>query len=116
MQRIKDRLYFIYYAPWLAKVLAIVGGVVYSIQSLFYARILPTILDEGAYLIKGYLFATGRYIPYGDYGPWMNHMPLSFLIPGYVQAWFGPGIRTGRYFSIVLGVLMLIGLLPSMST
>ncbi|MBG7609669.1 MAG: glycosyltransferase family 39 protein, partial [Anaerolineae bacterium] len=37
-------------------------------------------------------------------------MPLSFLIPGYIQAWFGPGLRVGRYFSIVLGILMLLGL------
>jgi hypothetical protein len=37
-------------------------------------------------------------------------MPLSFLIPGWVQLAFGPGIRTGRYFSIALGLLMLLGL------
>jgi hypothetical protein len=37
-------------------------------------------------------------------------MPLSFLIPGWMQLLFGPGIRTGRYFAIFFGFLMLLGL------
>lgn len=96
--------------PWLAETLTVMGAVAYAFQSLFYARVLPTMVDEGSYLIKGYLFATGQYIPYEPYGVWTNHMPLSFLIPGYIQAWFGPGLRAGRYLSIVLGIVMLAGL------
>ncbi len=96
--------------PWLAEGLAIAGGLVYTIQSWIYAHTQSSILDEGAYLLKGFLFATGKYTPFQDYGPWSNHMPFSFLIPGYVQVIFGPGIRTGRYFAIALGVLTVLGL------
>ncbi len=37
-------------------------------------------------------------------------MPLSFMIPGYVQKWFGAGLRTARYFMILLGLLTQLGL------
>lgn len=66
-------------------------------------------MDEGLYLYKGYLFASGQYWPFQDYGPWTNHMPLSFLIPGFVQVWLGPGLRTGRYFALLLGILTILG-------
>ncbi len=96
--------------PWLAEILAGLGALLYVLQSAVYIhQIIPT-LDEGGYLFKGYLFVTGVYKPYQDFGPLTNKMPLSFLIPGWVQAVFGPGLRSGRYFAIVLGVLMLLGL------
>ncbi|MBL7162779.1 MAG: glycosyltransferase family 39 protein [Anaerolineales bacterium] len=104
------RLRRIWAAPWLAEGLAFLGGVVYAIQSWIYAHTQSSVLDEGAYLLKGYLFATGKYFPFQDYGPWSNHMPFSFLIPGYIQVLFGPGLRTGRYFAILLGVLTLLGI------
>jgi hypothetical protein len=69
-----------------------------------------SMVDEAAYLYKGVLFATGKYTPFQAYGLWTNKAPLSFLIYGVVQAWFGPGLRTGRYFAIFLGLLMLLGL------
>jgi len=78
-------------------------------QMFVFAHTQESVLDEGAYLYKGYLFATGQYTIYQPYGPWSNHMPLAFLIPGYVQQFFGPGIRTGRYFSIFLTGLTLLG-------
>jgi hypothetical protein len=96
--------------PWIAELIALLGGLVYLIQAIKFAAMQVSILDEGAYLYKGYLFATGQYTPFQDYGPWGNHMPFSFLIPGYVQTVFGPGLRTGRYFSIALALLMLLGL------
>ncbi len=96
--------------PWLAEGLAFFGGLVYLFQSWIYAHTQASVLDEGAYLVKGFLFATGQFSPFQEYGPNTNHMPLSFLIPGYIQAWFGPGLRVGRYFSIALGILMLLGL------
>ena len=96
--------------PWIAEVIALLGGIVYLIQAIKYAALQVSILDEGAYLYKGYLFATRQYTPFQDYGPWGNHMPFSFLIPGYVQTVFGPGLRTGRYFSIALALFMLLGL------
>jgi hypothetical protein len=37
-------------------------------------------------------------------------MPLSFLIPGTVQAWFGPGLAAGRVFAVLLGMAFLLGL------
>jgi hypothetical protein len=96
--------------PWLAEILAGLGALLYVLQSSIYIhQIIPT-LDEGGYLYKGYLFVTGVYKPYQDFGPLTNKMPLSFLIPGWVQAVFGPGLRSGRYFAILLGVLMLLGL------
>jgi hypothetical protein len=96
-------------SPSLAEGLTLLAGIVYSIQLWIYAHTQASVLDEGAYLVKGYHFVTGRYVPFQDYGPLTNHMPLSFLIPGYVQALFGPGLRSGRYFAVFLGVLMIIG-------
>jgi len=94
----------------LANLLSIIGGIVYMIQSGLYAHTQASLLDEGAYLYKGYLFAIGKYWPYQDFGPWTNHMPLSFLIPGYIQALFEPGLRTGRYLAVFFSVLTIIGL------
>lgn len=96
--------------PQIAHLLSVIGTIIYLVQSWIYAHTLASVLDEGLYLFKGLLFATGRYTPFQDYGPWTNHMPLSFLIPGYIQDWFGPGLRTGRYFYILLGFLMLLGI------
>jgi len=95
--------------PGLPEGLAGLGGLAFLIQSWISAHTQISILDEGAYLLKGYLFATGRYWPFQDYGPWTNHMPLSFLIPGWTQVVFGPGLRTGRYSAIVLNAIMLVG-------
>lgn len=90
---------------------AFYGVMYYLWQSWGYAHTLTTIVwDESMYLFKGFLFATGRYQPYEDYGPWTSHPPLAFLVPGYIQAWFGPGMRAGRYFAVFLGAASLIGL------
>ena len=105
-----DRMASLRERPWLAEILAGLAGVTYIVQAFIYAHTQFSVLDEGAYLVKGYLFATGQYTPFQDYGPWTNHMPLSFLIPGWVQAIFEPGLRTGRYFSIFLGIVLLLGL------
>ncbi len=69
-----------------------------------------SLMDEGEYLLKGHLFVTGVYWPFEDYGLWTNHMPLSFLIPGFVQHLFGLGLRTGRVYALVLLALSLLGL------
>lgn len=96
-------------APIVAELVALLAGIAYLLQTWAYAHTRQSILDEGAYLLKGYTFATGQYQLYQDYGYWSNHMPLSFYIPGYVQVLFGPGLRTGRYLAIVLGLLGLLG-------
>ncbi|MDH5506078.1 MAG: hypothetical protein OEZ02_02525 [Anaerolineae bacterium] len=93
-----------------AEILALLGGLLYLWQARFYAHAQLSLVDEGAYLYKGYLFVTGQYRPFQDYGPWTNHMPLSFIIPGAIQAWFGPGLRPARYFSVALALLALLGL------
>jgi len=95
--------------PWLAEGAALTLGAAYLFQAVRYAHLTGSVLDEGAYLFKGYLFASGRYVPFQDYGPWTNHMPFSFLIPGAIQVLLGPGLRTGRYFAVAIGVLMLVG-------
>jgi len=96
--------------PGIAEIIAIIGAAIFLFQALHFAHIQESILDEGLYLVKGYLFASGRYIPFQPDGPWTNQMPLSYLIPGFTQMLFGTGLRTGRYFSVLLGVLILIGL------
>jgi len=93
-----------------ACILALFGAALYLIQALLFAHTTTSRLDEGAYLYKGILFATGQYHPFAPYGVWTNKAPLSFLIPGYVQLAFGAGLRTGRYLAIFLGLLTLSGL------
>lgn len=95
---------------WLPAVLSIAGFFVYILHAAAIARTKTSFLDEGLYLYKGYLFATGQQIPFAEYGVWTNHAILSFLIPGYIQKWFGPGLDTGRYFMIFLSLFTLLGL------
>jgi hypothetical protein len=93
---------------WAADVVALLGLAVYIAQSIYFAYNTVSNLDEGAYLLKGYLFATGKYSPF-DPGISMGKAPLAFLIPGYVQLLFGPGLRTGRYLAVFFGVMAVIG-------
>jgi 4-amino-4-deoxy-L-arabinose transferase-like glycosyltransferase len=95
---------------WLAGLLAIAGLVVFSVQGWRYAHTTISSLDEGAYLYKGYLFATGQYQPFQLYSVWTNKAPLAFLIPGYVQRIFGPGLGAGRILALLFGTLALIPL------
>lgn len=96
--------------PWLPAFLTIAGFAAYLFQALDIARTTTSFLDEGLYLYKGYLFANGLATPFADYGVWTNHAILSFLIPGYIQKWFGSGLETGRYFMILLSLVTLLGL------
>lgn len=96
--------------PWLPAVLTIAGFLAYVLRAVEIARTKTSFLDEGLYLYKGYLFVNGAQTPFADYGLWTNHAILSFLIPGYIQRWFGPGLETGRYFMIFLSLLTLLGL------
>ena len=96
--------------PWLPAVLSIAGFLAYILQAAEIARTKTSFLDEGLYLYKGYLFATGQQVPFADYGLWTNHAILSFLIPGYIQKWFGPSLEAGRYFMIFVSLFTLLGL------
>jgi hypothetical protein len=90
--------------------LSIGGILIFGIQLGINAHFQVPVMDEGLYLYKGLLFVSGRYHPFQDYGPLTNQMPFAFLIPGIVQFLFGPGLRVGRYFAILLGLLMITGL------
>ncbi len=83
---------------------------IFLIQAFTFAHRLPSRVDEGSFLAKGYLFASGRYRPFADYGPWTNNMPLAYIIPGIPQVLFGPGLQTGRYFAILAALLTLAGI------
>ena len=110
MQRVSASLRNIRSLAGLPFLLALAGFVVYLLRALDIARTKTSFLDEGLYLYKGYLFVTGGQVPFADGGMWTNHAILSYLIPGYVQKWFGPGLETGRYFMIFLSLFTLMGL------
>jgi hypothetical protein len=78
-------------------------------QSLHFAHYIDLTMDEGTYLVKGLLFTSGQYRPFQFYGPWTQKMPLSYYIPGFIESIFEPGLRTGRYLSIIFGFLILLG-------
>ncbi|HNM38455.1 MAG TPA: hypothetical protein PKI33_15400, partial [Anaerolineales bacterium] len=54
-------------------------------------------------------YLNGVYKPFEPYGPLTNKAPFAFLIPGFAEYLFGAGLRTGRYFSIFLSLLTLLG-------
>ncbi|MBL8101536.1 MAG: glycosyltransferase family 39 protein [Anaerolineales bacterium] len=89
--------------------LAGVGAFLYLIQAVVYAHTTVSSLDEGSYLIKGIFYWRGVYEPFEPYGPLTNKAPFAFLIPGLAEYLFGPGLRTGRYFSIFLGLMTVLG-------
>jgi 4-amino-4-deoxy-L-arabinose transferase-like glycosyltransferase len=91
---------------------AIVMSVVllFLVQAFLFAHRLPSRVDEGSFLVKGYYFISGRYQPFADYGPWTNNMPLAYWIPGIPQALFGPSLLVGRYFAIFAALLTLTGI------
>ena len=95
---------------WLAYLVALAGGVFFVVQLWMYAHTQTSFVDEGMYLFLGYRFVNGGNVSYGDLGAWNYYAPLSYLIPGTIQSWFGPGLLTGRYFSILLSVLMAFAL------
>jgi hypothetical protein len=90
--------------------LTLLGFVVYLWQAFHFAFTQRSILDEGLYLYKGLLFARGTYSPFQDYGFWTQKSPLSYLIYGWVQQLFGPGLRTGRIFAIFIGAIAILGM------
>ncbi len=91
-------------------VVGLAGFAYFLIQALSFAAQLPTAgSGEGVYLYKGYLFAIGRYQPFEDFGPMTDQLPVSYLIPGFIQAQFGPGMETARTYAVVVGTLALLG-------
>jgi hypothetical protein len=95
--------------PYLIEIITVIGLALYIAQAWYFVNSLDSIGDEGSYLYKGYMFARGDYIPFQQYTFWTNKAPLAFLIPGYIQLWFGPGLAVARYFAMLVSILMLIG-------
>ena len=90
--------------------LTILGVIVFCIKAWIFANSHLSVGDEGSYLFKGYMFARGDYYPFQEYAFWTNKSPLAFVIPGYIQYWFGPGLREGRYFALFIALLLLLGM------
>jgi surface polysaccharide O-acyltransferase-like enzyme len=91
IQRIRDNTV-------LSLVLAILGAALYSVQAWVYAHIQTSFVDEGGYLYIGDLFLRGILRPFQDFGPPRWYSPLSYLIPGQIEMWFGTSLLTGRFF------------------
>lgn len=94
---------------WTPSLLAGLGALLYLTQAVIYAYTTASSLDEGSYLLKGILYLRGVYQPFEPYGPLTNKAPFAFLIPGFVEFLFGPGLRAGRFFSVFLGLLTVLG-------
>ena len=107
----KNRIRQIIASNRAAILLALAGVVLYSTLSVGYAFTQISTIDEGLYQYKGYLFATGIYQPFQEYGPRTLYGPSAYLIPGYVQLVFGPSLLTGRLFGVITGILALVGTL-----
>ena len=105
MPRAAARLTFPRWAP---EAVALLGLAAYLVQAWVYIHTNIPGLDEGAYLYKGLLFASGTHQPFGP-GILTNKAPLAFLIPGYLQVAVGAGLRTGRLFALVAGLLAVLG-------
>lgn len=84
------------------------SAALYGLQAWGHSSGQASVHDEGVYLFNGLLYAGGRYAPFQDFGPWTNHMPLSFLIPGWVQLATEPGLRTGRLYALALAAIFLL--------
>ena len=93
---------------WLAPALLVLGFLLYTIQAWAYAFIQTSFVDEGGYLYIGDLYARGILRPFQDYGPARWYPPLAYLVPGQIEKWFGASLLTGRFFSVLCGMGMLI--------
>ncbi len=90
--------------------LAALGLVVYGLRGWHNANVQRPVFDEGLYLYKGWLWVQGEYRPFEPYGPWSNRMPLALGIYGLAQQAFGPGLTTGRAFSLAFSALGVVAL------
>jgi hypothetical protein len=91
------------------ELMAVLGGVLFLIQAVIFAHTRLPNMDEGSYLVKGYLYAQGVYQPFQPYAFWMNKMYMSFLPWGWLQTLTHPGLLAPRMFTILLNLLSLFG-------
>lgn len=85
-------------------ILAIIGGLIYAYQVSFYAITTLPNMDEGAFLLKGLAYVTGKYTYYQAYGFWNTKMFFSYYLWGVIQALFGAGIWAPRIITILLNL------------
>lgn len=62
--------------------------------------------DEANYLVKSWLYVTGRVAPYSEQDPTF-YMPLFFYQLGLWQEIFGVGLYSGRLMSLAIGLINL---------
>lgn len=98
------------HTPWLPHVLSLLAVGLYIFQAWTFAHTQSAFVDEGGYLYIGALQWKGLLQPFQEYGPPGWYAPLSTLVPGLVEHWFGAGLLTGRLFSVFCGVFMLLPL------
>src|SRR5664280_297429 len=71
------------------------------------ALTLPTWMDEGKYLMKGFWYLTGQIPPYSEIDP-TYYMPLFFYEVGFAQMLFGIGYLPGRLLMVLFSVGCLV--------
>ncbi len=103
------RNFFSVHQKYLTLSILILSIGLYFVQGINYSIHMHPMMDEGSYLLKGMYYLKGVYTPYQDYGPITNKPPFSFYSLGISQL-VEPGLRSGRYFAILLGVGILLGL------
>jgi hypothetical protein len=79
------------------------------VQSWQYAHTLASLLDEGAYLLKGF-FCIWQVLALSGLRFLDQSHAIGFLYSRVIQAIFGPGLRSGRYFALVVGIFWFWGL------
>lgn len=107
----KLRSFFTRHQTVIFILVTLLGFAFYLSQSIEFAHTTPSLLwDEGAYIYKGLKFTSGESTPFEDNGLWTNQFPLAYFLPGISQVLFGAGLRSARYFAVILGALSLLGL------
>src|SRR5262249_19314719 len=85
---------------WLGLILL---SALYLVQGAWLAQRLVTWTDESAYVHLGSLAASGRISLFQDELTG-SRVPLPFLIIGWSQVLFGPGLLAARLTSLAIGV------------
>lgn len=88
--------------------LLLISLVFYILNGFFYIFYANTTFDEGNYLYKSYLYATGAEIPYSSGATWSEYMPGSYYLFGFSQVFFGKNFYAARLVSFIFGFLAVI--------
>jgi len=94
----------------LAKILGVLLILIYILVTVFSAFTSPIIMDESAYILDGYLFANQVYEPFESGGPYLNKMPLTYLMYGWAGQIVGDIFIAGRLLAMIASSLIVVGL------